>query len=114
MGEAGESEAQSRPQPCGACFWVATARSGHAFGALHRVGASESEDRVEEFGLQYGSFGLSGRDVLKEVEGTTAPGSRKKRKKQRFRGRNSREEERWTRPFPAQPANTAKRTGQKN
>ena len=71
LGEAGQSDAQSHPQPGGACVWGATATRGHAFGSLHWSGAGEREDRAEEFGLQHGSVGLSGRCLLRKADGTT-------------------------------------------
>ena len=73
LGEAGQSDAQSHPQPGRACLWGATTTCGHACGALHRFGACEGEDRAEESGLQHGSVGLSCRGLLKGQRGELRP-----------------------------------------
>ena len=73
LGEAGQSDAQSHPQPGGACLWGATATCGHAFGALHRFGACKGEDRAEESGLQHGTVGFSGQGQLRCQTGPLRP-----------------------------------------
>ena len=59
----GESDAFPNPEPCGTRLWGAGQTSGKADCTGHWSGPGQSQDWIEESGLQFGSILCVGGDI---------------------------------------------------